>query len=201
MKKIATVLVLVLGLSSASFAQMGMGRGMDGMEPLVAPTGEVLVVRATLDQQQFPNGMELVVLSPAGQVLWTWRAEAGLGQVAVLGQTVFVTVGAGFFTPGGTTSNAQLVALHLANGVELWRLNLPGMVHGLTPASDRVYAFVGAGAASGPQNPGGQGGMGRGHMGGSRGNGGMNQGQGPGGRTLVAISLNGQILWAFPPLT
>ncbi|MGC8917276.1 MAG: hypothetical protein ACP5NF_09900 [Thermoanaerobaculum sp.] len=201
MKKIATALFLLLAFSAASFAQMGMGGGMDGMAPVVAPTGEVLVVRPTLNQQQLPNGMELVVLSPVGQVLWTWRAEAGLGEVVVVGQTVLVAVGAGFFTPGGTTGNAQLVALHLANGVELWRLNLPAMVHGLTPAGDRVYAFVGGGSAFGSQNSGNQGGMGRGHMGGSRGNGGMNPGQGSWNHSLVAISLSGQILWAFPPLS
>lgn len=200
MKKIVTALVLVLGFAAVSMAQMGMAGGMDGMAPVVAATGEVLVVRPTLDQQQLPTGMELVVLSPAGQVLWTWRADAGLGQVVVVGQTVLVPVGAGFFTPGGATANAQLVALHLANGVELWRLDLPGMVRGLTPAGDRVYASVGGGPSSGTQNPGGQGGMGRGRMGGSRGSGGMHQGQGPGSHSLVAISLSGQILWAFPPL-
>ncbi|MFN3414395.1 MAG: hypothetical protein ACK42L_10095, partial [Thermoanaerobaculum sp.] len=127
MKKALAISVLVLGLATTGFAQMGMGRGIDGMEPVVAPTGEVLVVRPTLDQQQLPNGMELVVLSPAGQVLWTWQAQAGLGEVLVVGQTVLVPVGMGFFSPNHTTTSAQLVALHLANGVELWRVNLPGM--------------------------------------------------------------------------
>lgn len=200
MKPIATVFALVLAAAGTSFAQMAMAGGMDGMEPVVAPTGEVLVVQPTFDQQQVPNGMELVVLSPAGQVLWTWRAEAGLGEVLVVGQTVLVPVGMGFFTPHNAAGSAQLVALHLANGVELWRLNLPGMAHGLTAAGDRVYAFVGAGQASGPQNPGGQGGTGRGRMGGGPGNGGVNQGPGMGGRTLVAIALSGQILWSYPPL-
>jgi hypothetical protein len=217
MKKLLTWTGAVALMTTATLAgaQMmdGANHGMGGASPLVTPDGTVLTVRPMTNQQATtPTGMELVAFTPAGTVAWRKALGFGMpdlalaGNLIILGQTA--GMGPGGYTGNGAAASSTIVALQLANGVEAWRTRLTGVAMAITVAGDRIYAKVVVPSATGNGPTGGNGGgmhgggggMNGGNGGGMNGgSGGMNGGAGMNGAfSLVALGLDGQVVWNKP---
>ena len=108
---------------------------MEGMQPVIAPDGTVLVVRPLMTSD-YRATTELVAVSANGVALWKWEGGAMTHTIAVSGDRVFVT--------RNTASGAEEVtALSLASGAVQWRRELQGGVSGLQVAADRLYVVSG----------------------------------------------------------
>jgi outer membrane protein assembly factor BamB len=122
-----------------------------------------------------------VALGPTGSVAWRWDAETGAHQLALATGLVLITTGNMTVGSGGTVTapSGSLIALRSVSGMEAWRYAADGMVGAIEVSTDRLYAVVmKASSTSG-------GGSGSGSM------------SGPMDRTLVALDLNGHVLWTF----
>ena len=125
----------------------------DGMRPMVAPDGTVLVIRPS-STTDFRMTAELVAISPAGTQLWKWEGAARMHAVAFSATRAFVVKGnaSAMRGPmmGGGTAKDEVVALALSNGAVQWQRELSGSVDGIEVAGDRVYVTTGfAGAMQG----------------------------------------------------
>jgi len=175
----------------------GFGGGMNGMNLVVADNGTVLTIRHTVGEVDVPgSGMtEVVAVAPTGGTLWTWEAEGGIHQLDVAGDLVLVSSVAWDDdhvpgTPGSGMENGSILyALAIHSGAELWQVAFDGRVMNLEPSTNAIYAVVGdydfEAGTIGEIIP--RGGMHPGQPG--------QPGQGMGELELVAISLDGSILW------
>lgn len=166
-----------------------MGGGM--MQPVVAADGTVLVTKVTQEADSIWH-QDIVAITPAGTVAWSWRAP-NVAHSITLADNLVIVSGWNMTTSmpmiGGSS---ELTALSLSNGTVAWKLTLDGVAMSLEPSANQIYAVVvkGRTRATG-------GGMGGGNMGG--GGGMMN----PPitsymDRSLVAISKSGALLWTVP---
>jgi hypothetical protein len=211
---LAAAVVLAAAVGNAE-ALGGNGNGIGAAAPVVAADGTVLVFQPVADPEAAtPGGIELVAVTPAGVVAWRATLGTGVHDLALAGNLVVftqsATPGAGGGTDTPVAATSTVTALQLANGVEAWSTELDGNAASVTPAGDRIYVKVvepSAVAASQDgtcDGSGGTGGNGGGNHGGNGGNGGGN-GRGNGGGmgmngtfSLVAVGLDGQILWSLP---
>jgi outer membrane protein assembly factor BamB len=144
MRKLVLFAIITLAATTA-MAQM------QGMQPLVAPDGTVLVKRPVFSPT---NGMtvDLVAVSPSGVMRWTWESGAAMHSMAVSETRVFVagSVARQPSTPmmGRGTNAQEVVALALGTGAVQWRRELGGPISGVEVSSDRVYVVLGSGGAS-----------------------------------------------------
>ncbi len=195
----ATWWALILAGAAAAYADMGFGGWGMAPQPLVASDGAVLVLAPTLAHQETPEHMELHAYNPDGSLRFRYPIPAGVNALATAGNLVFVATGLANYQAEVTNQGAgSLVALQLANGVEVWSLSLPGVAQGLALAGDRLYVVVGSGMGA-------EGGTHGGSMGG--GMGGMHgpwrpsrnpqppQNASESHRQLLAVSLAGALLW------
>ncbi|MBI4917579.1 MAG: hypothetical protein HY825_17205 [Acidobacteria bacterium] len=221
MNKLITLAAAVVLAAAVGDAQAlgGNGNGIGAAAPVVAADGTVLVFQPVADPEAAtPGGTELVAVTPAGVVAWRATLGTGVHDLALAGNLVVFTqsatagTGSGTGTPVAATST--VTALQLASGVEAWSTELDGLARSLAPAGDRIYVKVvepsTAGASQGGTCSGNGGNGGNGGSGGSGGNGGNGGGQnggngGSGGGqgmngtfSLVAIGLDGQVLWSLP---
>jgi outer membrane protein assembly factor BamB len=132
MRRLVLLAFLLLSALSA-FGQM------EGMQPVIAPDGTILVVRPTLSSDNTMTSA-LVAVSPAGAKLWTWDAPAAMVSITASGTRVYVVTRNGQMTRGGMGSGmgpgmgrtpgdpfvntTTLVALDTATGRVLWSLTL-----------------------------------------------------------------------------
>lgn len=190
---------LILAGAAAAYADMGFGGGGMVPQPLVASDGAVLVLAPTPAYQETPAHLELHAYNPDGSLRFRYPIFAGVRALATAGSLVFVATAGGNHQAEEPNQGAgSLVALQLANGVEVWGLSLPGVAQGLSLAGDRLYVVVGSGMGV-------EGGTNRGSMGG--GMGGMHgpwrpsrnpqppQNASENHRRLLAVSLAGALLW------
>jgi outer membrane protein assembly factor BamB len=144
MRRLVLFAVITLAATTA-MAQM------QGMQPLVAPDGTVLVKRPDFS---LTNGMtvDLVAVSPSGVMRWTWQSGAAMHSVAVSETRVFVAGTVARQAPApvmGRGANAQeVVALALGTGAVQWRQELAGPISAVTVSDDRVYVVLNAGGLS-----------------------------------------------------
>ena len=143
------LLTLVSLLAVSASAQM------NGMEPVVAPDGTVIVIRPSI-ATDYRMTTELIAVSPAGTQLWKWEGGAGMSVFAVAGGRVIVARGAasGTTAPGmpmhGIFAAAgEIVALSLTGGTVQWRRDVTGIVSGIRAEGDRVYVVTGGMPAAG----------------------------------------------------
>jgi outer membrane protein assembly factor BamB len=141
-------LVLFALLTLAATAAMAQ---MEGMQPVVAPDGTVLVKRPVFSST---NGMtvDLVAVSPSGVMRWTWQSGAAMHSLAVSDTRVYVvaSVARPASTPMmGRGANAQeVVALALGTGAVQWRRELAGSISGVEVSDDRLYVLLNANRSS-----------------------------------------------------
>lgn len=209
---LAGTAVLVTTAAVAGAQMMGGNdNGMGSPDPIVAPDGTVLVFQPVADPAATtPTGVELVAVTPAGAVAWREPLGFGVHDLALAGNLVVLTQTAGT-GPGGNsgdlaTATSSVTALQLASGVQAWSTALDGIARSVAPAGDRIYVRVvkpsatstPRGGTGGGMHGGGNGGGTRGGSGGG-GNGGSGGGQGMNGTfSLVALGLDGQVLWTLP---
>ena len=108
---------------------------MEGMQPVIASDGTVLVVRPLMTSD-YRATTELVAISANGVALWKWEGGAMMHTVTVSGNRVFVTRNTG-------AAAEEVTALSLANGAVQWRRELQGGVSGLQASGDRLYVVSG----------------------------------------------------------
>lgn len=112
----------------------------NGMQPVVAPDGTVLVTRPVL-ASDYRMSSELIAISPAGVQLWKWNGGTAMHAVSVAGTRVFASR---YVSAGATGSVTQeVVALSLATGAVLWRQTISGSISAIEPSGDRVYVVSG----------------------------------------------------------
>ncbi len=196
--RIAAIALVLVGLSNAAVAQMGgqgprgggNGAGMSGPggmggpggpggpgmagDVVVAPDGKALLVKrtTTTSGSTTTTTTQLVAISTAGSVAWTWTPPAGIHDLALPTGLVVVTA----VTPGTSTAagTAQLVALNLASGSQAWSLPVDGMIQNLEVTSTGLLGIVSKYvAATGSAT------------------------QGTVSRSLVSINLSGSIVWTL----
>ena len=170
-------LVLFAVITLAATTALGQ---MQGMQPVVAPDGTVVVKRPAVSLTGMT--MDLVAVSPSGAVRWTWESAAVMHAIVLSETRVFVAVSASrpasHPMAGRGAQAEEVAALTLATGAVQWKQQLPGPVAGIEAAGDRVYALLSAGSSTS-----------RGHM--------FRDTAGP--ATLVALdAATGAILWTTP---
>lgn len=181
MKVARTVAILVsLSLSGAALAQMdGRGHGMGGPPGdvpqmsgglLVAPDGKALFVKRTTatSGSTTTTTTQLVAVSTAGAVAWTWAPPAAIHDIAFPTDLVAVAVGAA----NSTAASSQIVGLSLASGTQEWSTSLDGMASELTATSNGLLCVVAKVATGGTRQT--------------------------VTRTLVSINNSGAIAWSLP---
>lgn len=166
MRKLVLLLIVL-------FAVGALAQG-NGMQPVVAPDGTVLVTRPVVSQSPMQNPMQspmswqVVAVSPNGVTLWTFDAAAMMQTLAIRDGRVFLA--------GGD----EIVALSLATGAVQWRRDVTGTPMGVETAANRVYVVTRAGMVT--RNM-----MGRGSMHG-----------GSSDATLYALdAATGTVLWTL----
>ncbi len=193
--RIADIALVLTGLSNAAVAQMGgqgprgagNGAGMSGAggmggpggpgmagEVVVASDGKALLVKRTptASGSTTTTTTQLVAISTAGTVAWTWTPPAEIRDLALPTGLVVVTA----VTPGTSTAApaAQLVALNLASGSQAWSLPVDGMIQNLEVTSTGLLGIVSKYvAATGTAT------------------------QGTVSRSLVSVNLSGSIFWTL----
>ena len=144
MRRLVLLAVITLAATTA-MAQM------QGMQPVVAPDGTVLVKRPAFSSA---GGMsvDLVAVSPSGVIRWTWESGAAMHSVAASESRVFVTGSVSrqaSFPMMGRGANAQeVVALALGTGAVQWRQELAGPISAVEVSKDRLYVVLSAGGSS-----------------------------------------------------
>jgi len=171
----------------------GMGFGA-GMALTVADDGTVLTIRHIAGDPQVPgsDSTEVVAISPTGGALWTWETHEAVLQLELAGRLVLVSSieRPDVVEPGtpqdGMEHDSILHALAIRSGAELWQLPLEGRIMSLEAAADMIYAVVVDHDFDASGNGGivPRGGM---HPG--------EPGQGTGAVELVAVSLDGTVVW------
>jgi hypothetical protein len=200
---LAAAVVLATAVGNAE-ALAGNGNGIGAAAPVVTADGTVLVFQPVADPEAATaGGVELVAVTPAGVVAWRATLGTGVHDLALAGNLVVFTQSATPGTGGGTgtqlAATSTITALQLAGGVEAWSTELDGIAATLASAGDRVYvrivepSAVAASQGGTCDGSGGNGGNGGGNQGGNGGGMGMN-----GTFSLVAVGLDGQILWSLP---
>lgn len=190
--RIAAIALVLVGLSNPAVAQMGGqnprggGNGAGTAGPggpggpggagqfLVAPDGKALLVdrTTTTSGSTTTTTSQLVAISTSGTVAWTWTPPAEIREIALPTGLVVVTA----VTPGTSSaaSTAQLVALNLGSGAQVWSLPVDGMIHDLEVTSTGLLGIVSKSvAATGTAT------------------------QGTVSRSLVSINLSGSIVWTL----
>lgn len=191
-------------MATVAGAQMmggaGQGMGMGGAMLRVATNGTALVLRpAFAGQATTPSGMELVAMTPSGSVAWRKALGFGMHDLEIAGSLVVLSEVEGMGWDGSmgnpSAAKSNIVALELASGVEAWTTTLDGVAMSIETDSNRVYVEIVKPSSTGNGHGNRGGGM---HGGGGNGggNGGMNGGWMNGAFSLVALGLDGQILWS-----
>lgn len=142
MRKLVLLGVVSL-LAVSAWAQM------DGMPPIVAPDGTVIVARNAMTAD-YRMTTEWIAVSPAGTQLWKWEGGAGMNVSAVAGGRLIVakTAASGTTAPGvpmhgSIGMTGEIVALSLSSGTVQWRRDVTGVVLGIRAEGDRVYVVTG----------------------------------------------------------
>lgn len=193
--RIAAIALVLVGLSNAAVAQMGgqgprgggNGAGMSGPggmggpggpgmagDVVVASDGKALLVKrtTTTSGSTTTTTTQLVAISTAGSVAWTWTPPAEIHDLALPSGLVVVTA----VTPGTSSAagTAQLIGLNLNSGAQAWSLSIDGMIQNLEVTSSGLLGIVSKYvAATGSAT------------------------QGTVSRSLVSINLSGSIVWTL----
>jgi hypothetical protein len=194
--RIAAFALLALALSNSAVAQMGgRGPGQGGtgpgagagpgngpgngpgpggdIRPIVAPDGKALLVKrtSTTSGSTTTTTVQLVAVSTAGTVAWTWTPPADLRGIALPTGLVAVTA----VTQSSTAApTSQVIALNLASGAQVWATSFDGLVGDLQETSTGLLGVVSKYVAPS----------------GSETHGTMT-------RSLVSINLAGSIVWTL----
>ncbi len=145
-KLVFAALLLTFIAATGSAQMMGGGGGLNPisivmsnvMQLPVASDGTVFVTRNVTG-----GGVDLAAIYPDGTDRWTFRLQWAMFTIAVNDTTVIV----GSAEPAGmmfnnNTPKAHLYALALSDGKQLGKLDLDGMVAGITPYKGGFYAQV-----------------------------------------------------------
>jgi outer membrane protein assembly factor BamB len=162
MKRTAALMVMLLALVPAAFAQMGFGPGggmmggiggtmgggfgMTGsrgaMDVSIAPDGTVLVGRTLYNQTSL--SFEILALTPAGVKAWTYPSAAPLHRIDFVGSLALVSSTGAALRPGTPRPDfsSELVALNLSSGTVAWKLPLDGMAMAVQGTATQIYVVV-----------------------------------------------------------
>lgn len=134
-------------MGGGGFNPIGMVMG-NAMQLPVASDGTVFVTRNVAG-----GGVDLAAIYPDGTDRWTFRLQWAMFAIAVNDTTVIV----GSAEPGSmmfnnNTQKAHLFALALTDGKQLGKLDVDGMVAGITPYKGGFYAqlFIPEGTTNRP---------------------------------------------------
>lgn len=113
----------------------------NGMQPVIADNGTVLLTRPVLGSD-YRMSNELIAISPEGVQLWKWNGGAAMHAVSVEGTRV---LSARYVPSSGVTGavSEEVVALALATGAVQWRQTVTGSITAIQSAGDRVYVVTG----------------------------------------------------------
>jgi len=156
--KLARILVIAaaaLAFSDAALAQhggpggpgMGPGgggpgdRGPGGAGPIaVAPDGKAIDVKSTTTTSgsTTTTSIQLVAVSTAGTVAWTWTPPAAIHDIVFPTGLVVVAVE----PQSSTSASSQIVALNLSTGSQAWATPVDGIAGDLHATSSGLLAVV-----------------------------------------------------------
>ena len=191
MNRISKLLIAaaLVAVSAPALVAQPMGGGPEG-GMLVAADGTALVLKATATQ----GTVDLVAIKRDGTTLWTASLTGGHVELALSGNLLIVASGGAAASGPGTGTAAaagSLAALQLANGTQVWKTAVDGVLDGITVASDQIYGTLtkvtaststgtgSGGTGTGPGGHGGQGGSGSATV----------------TRSLAAFGLDGAARW------
>ena len=161
------------GMMPGTGAQGGMGGAMEMTIP-VAQDGTAFVVAETSSNNSTTH--ELIAVRANGTIAWKYALRgAGMPLLRLAGDTLLIA--AHGMMNGADSVAPALVGLSAASGTKQWELDLDGAAMSIETFSGGTYVIVGDGTDSN----------------------GMHDGNSePTGRSLLAVSVDGRILWRLP---
>lgn len=126
---------------------MGDMSGGMGQSLTVGTDGVVYALRASAATAVQSPAVEVVAIRPTGTIAWTTKIEGRMTRLALAGNLVLVSSGAGDMGMDEWNGNegddtSHLFALSTVSGAVQWQLDLDGFVGALEPFAGGVYALV-----------------------------------------------------------